>query len=156
MFTVAIVIHIAVSVVLVITVLLSSGKGASMGSSFGGSTSSQALFGSAGPAGLLTKVTAVSAAIFMVTSLYITYISAHKDSSSLMQDVPALIEAPAPKTEEPALAPKDAAKPAKVSPAAKAKKQDGLLNAPQESTTAERSEERRVGKECRSRWSPYH
>ena len=22
--------------------------------------------------------------------------------------------------------------------------------------TAERSEERRVGKECRSRWSPYH
>ena len=24
------------------------------------------------------------------------------------------------------------------------------------STTAERSEERRVGKECRSRWSPYH
>ena len=24
------------------------------------------------------------------------------------------------------------------------------------SNTAERSEERRVGKECRSRWSPYH
>ena len=23
-------------------------------------------------------------------------------------------------------------------------------------TSAERSEERRVGKECRSRWSPYH
>ena len=23
-------------------------------------------------------------------------------------------------------------------------------------TTVERSEERRVGKECRSRWSPYH
>ena len=23
-------------------------------------------------------------------------------------------------------------------------------------TVAERSEERRVGKECRSRWSPYH
>ena len=25
-----------------------------------------------------------------------------------------------------------------------------------EAVTAERSEERRVGKECRSRWSPYH
>ena len=25
-----------------------------------------------------------------------------------------------------------------------------------ESALAERSEERRVGKECRSRWSPYH
>ena len=24
------------------------------------------------------------------------------------------------------------------------------------STTVQRSEERRVGKECRSRWSPYH
>src|SRR6266436_5662803 len=27
---------------------------------------------------------------------------------------------------------------------------------PELSDTAERSEERRVGKECRSRWSPYH
>ena len=26
----------------------------------------------------------------------------------------------------------------------------------QEINAAERSEERRVGKECRSRWSPYH
>ena len=26
----------------------------------------------------------------------------------------------------------------------------------EETTTASRSEERRVGKECRSRWSPYH
>ena len=25
-----------------------------------------------------------------------------------------------------------------------------------ETAAAERSEERRVGKECRSRWSPYH
>ena len=37
----------------------------------------------------------------------------------------------------------------------------GLLRAaapPEDSRTicAERSEERRVGKECRSRWSPYH
>ena len=29
-------------------------------------------------------------------------------------------------------------------------------NNPAGSWTAERSEERRVGKECRSRWSPYH
>ena len=27
---------------------------------------------------------------------------------------------------------------------------------PSWSTTGRRSEERRVGKECRSRWSPYH
>ena len=27
---------------------------------------------------------------------------------------------------------------------------------PEEEISIERSEERRVGKECRSRWSPYH
>ena len=31
-----------------------------------------------------------------------------------------------------------------------------LSPAGQENPVAERSEERRVGKECRSRWSPYH
>ena len=31
-----------------------------------------------------------------------------------------------------------------------------LLRLTLESVPAERSEERRVGKECRSRWSPYH
>ena len=33
---------------------------------------------------------------------------------------------------------------------------DGLQNEAQPVATADRSEERRVGKECRSRWSPYH
>ena len=37
---------------------------------------------------------------------------------------------------------------------------DGTLTAgerlPSKRALAERSEERRVGKECRSRWSPYH
>ena len=31
-----------------------------------------------------------------------------------------------------------------------------LINTCSVRATAERSEERRVGKECRSRWSPYH
>ena len=31
-----------------------------------------------------------------------------------------------------------------------------LALSPPEPTQFERSEERRVGKECRSRWSPYH
>ena len=32
----------------------------------------------------------------------------------------------------------------------------GLFKKDTESLSGERSEERRVGKECRSRWSPYH
>ena len=34
--------------------------------------------------------------------------------------------------------------------------QIGETNRAYEDNFAERSEERRVGKECRSRWSPYH
>ena len=33
---------------------------------------------------------------------------------------------------------------------------EALINAKLEGISADRSEERRVGKECRSRWSPYH
>ena len=33
---------------------------------------------------------------------------------------------------------------------------DGTFLVPDTMTVEERSEERRVGKECRSRWSPYH
>jgi len=35
-------------------------------------------------------------------------------------------------------------------------KTKNLINNPAVDTMAIRSEERRVGKECRSRWSPYH
>src|SRR5258708_24591931 len=34
--------------------------------------------------------------------------------------------------------------------------QSGAFMVPREHQREERSEERRVGKECRSRWSPYH
>ena len=40
---------------------------------------------------------------------------------------------------------------------AKLTPQQGAVAAPQQPVTnPQRSEERRVGKECRSRWSPYH
>jgi preprotein translocase subunit SecG len=55
MFKAAIALHITVSIVLIITVLLQGGKGASIGSTFGG-TSSQAIFGTSGPTTILTKV----------------------------------------------------------------------------------------------------
>ena len=37
-----------------------------------------------------------------------------------------------------------------------AAREDGTLHFLADSNAAIRSEERRVGKECRSRWSPYH
>lgn len=88
MVTLTVVIHVIVSIIIIIAVLLQSGKGATMGSTFGGGASSQTVFGSAGPATMLAKVTGICAAIFMLTSLYLTYQSS-KGKASIMSTVPA-------------------------------------------------------------------
>lgn len=86
MHTAVIVLHILVSIFLVIVVLLQAGRGASIGASFGGS-SSQTLFGSAGPATFLSKITTGCAIVFMITSLYLTYMAAGRTTSSIMKDI---------------------------------------------------------------------
>lgn len=88
MITIVTVVHIIVSIVIIIAVLLQVGKGASIGSTFGGGSSSQTLFGSAGPATMLTKITVGCAAVFMLTSLYLTYTSGRAKTASVMSDVP--------------------------------------------------------------------
>lgn len=99
MFTLVLVIHIIVSLIMIGAVLLQAGKGASIGSTFGGSSSSsQTIFGSAGPATLLAKVTYGCAAIFMITSLTLTYLSTRQRTSSIMENVPAVAPAPAPQS----------------------------------------------------------
>ncbi|MFZ5560336.1 MAG: preprotein translocase subunit SecG [Pseudomonadota bacterium] len=62
------VVHVLVAVAMIGLILLQQGKGAEMGASFGGG-SSQTVFGAAGSAGFLTKLTAGLAAVFFVTSL---------------------------------------------------------------------------------------
>lgn len=94
MYTLIILIHVVVSVFLIVTVLLQFGKGASAGSTFGGS-SSQTLFGGAGPQTFLGKLTIASAVIFMCTSLYLTYLSGGKKVDSIMSDVKSVQTAPA-------------------------------------------------------------
>ncbi len=88
MFTLVIAIHLLVSIVMIVAVLLQVGKGASIGSTFG-SSSSQTIFGSAGPATLLAKVTYGCAAIFMITSIALTYMSSQAKTRSIMGDEPA-------------------------------------------------------------------
>jgi len=88
MFTLVVVIHLLVSFVMIGAVLLQVGKGASIGSTFG-SSSSQTIFGSAGPATLLAKVTYACAAVFMLTSITLTYMSGRAKTESIMSDVPA-------------------------------------------------------------------
>jgi len=71
--TIVLLVHVAVCVVLIFTVLLQTGKGAEMGAAFGGS--SKTVFGPRGAAGPLAKVTIAAAGLFMLTSLYLTWAS---------------------------------------------------------------------------------
>jgi len=64
------IIHILVCFFLIFIVLIQSSKGAELGAAFGGS--SQTLFGSRGAATLFSKLTTVSAVVFMLTSLFLS------------------------------------------------------------------------------------
>ncbi len=92
-------IHVIVAVFLILVVLLQTGKGAEMGSSFGGS--SQTLFGGGGPASFMAKLTTVAAVAFMVTSLSLAYLSMRGAHTAGMPVAPAPMEAPvtAPETQ---------------------------------------------------------
>jgi preprotein translocase subunit SecG len=91
MTTLIVVLHIIACVLLILIVLLQTGKGADMGAAFGGG-SSQTLFGSAGPATLLGKITTGVAIVFMLTSLTLAYTSSHKSQSSVMPETSAPVE----------------------------------------------------------------
>jgi preprotein translocase subunit SecG len=84
LYSILIVAYVIVCIFLVLTVLLQQGKGAEIGAVFG---SSDTIFGSAGPASFLHKITAGLAVFFMVFALILTYLSAHKVEKSIMQDV---------------------------------------------------------------------
>jgi preprotein translocase subunit SecG len=79
MVTLVTVVHVLAAVFLILIVLLQSGKGASLGASFGGA--SQTVFGASGATSFLTKLTAASAIIFMITSLTLAYFSTRSESS---------------------------------------------------------------------------
>ena len=85
--TTVIVVHIVACAFLVLVVLLQTGKGSDIGAVLGGG-SSETLFGSSGAGNLLTKLTAGTAAIFMLTSLIMTYGSAHETTRSLFDSTP--------------------------------------------------------------------
>ena len=75
-------IYILVAVSLILIILLQQGKGSDIGSAFGGG-SSNTMFGASSNTNPLTKVTAVLAAIFLIISLGITYISRSTINSDL-------------------------------------------------------------------------
>jgi preprotein translocase subunit SecG len=95
------IIHILVCFFLILVVLTQQGKGQDLASAFGGA-GSQAAFGARGTATLLTKVTAVVAGTFMVTSLLLGYVQDDLESQSVVPEGGVAIPAPAAETPAPA------------------------------------------------------
>src|SRR5438105_10772391 len=80
MYIVLTIAHILVAFIMVGVILLQSGKGAEIGAAFGGS--SQTVFGSRGAGTFLSKLTAVTATIFMPTSLSLAIMPEQRNYSS--------------------------------------------------------------------------
>ena len=110
-----IVAHVLVALAIIGLVLLQHGKGADMGSGFGGGASSS-LFGATGSANFLSRATAVLATAFFILSLALAYIASKtpRDSGSVVDR--ATPAAAAKKAAEPAPVPAPD-KPAAAAPA---------------------------------------
>ncbi len=87
--------HVLAAGAIVVFVLLQQGKGADMGAAFG-SGSAGSLFGSSGSANFMSRMTAIMATVFFITSLVLTYIAANTGASrGLMERVPVAPATPA-------------------------------------------------------------
>ncbi len=94
MTSIIIAVHVVICLILIVVILLQSGSAGGMGAAFGGG-GSQTLFGSSGSGKFFTRLTAIVAALFMITSISLTVMSAHRAKGTVMQDYsPAPIEAP--------------------------------------------------------------
>ena len=102
--SVAIVVHVLIAMAIIGLVLLQHGKGADMGSGFGGGASGS-LFGATGSANFLSRTTAVLAAVFFASSLGLAYLATTKprEAGSVVDRAPAA----QPKAEAPKPEPKN-------------------------------------------------
>ena len=85
MITFLTVLHVFVCLFLILVVLLQAGKGGGMGIAFGGSGGSQTVFGSSGAGNFLTRLTSITAFLFLVTSLGLAHFSSQQDSKRLQR-----------------------------------------------------------------------
>jgi preprotein translocase subunit SecG len=74
------VIHFFAAAGIIGLVLLQRGKGADAGAGFGAGASGT-VFGARGAGTALSRATAILAGVFMITSLSLTYVSAHTSSA---------------------------------------------------------------------------
>jgi preprotein translocase subunit SecG len=90
------IVHVLMCFAIIAIVLLQSGKGADIGSAFGGA-GSQAVFGSMGTPTLLGKITTAVAIVFTLTSFSLAILGGERASSVVREPAPAAAPpAPAP------------------------------------------------------------
>lgn len=91
-----IVVHLLTAISVIGLILLQQGKGADMGASFG-SGSSQTVFGAGGGGNMLTRATAILAAVFLATSLGLSVYAKQHANAVIDPDIP-VVEAAEPTT----------------------------------------------------------
>jgi len=100
------VIHVLLCVFMIFVILLQPGKDAGMGAALGGGAATSA-FGGRGAVTFLSKLTAVCAALFFLTSLGLSFVGVRSSVTSSLTAKPAPVSAPAPAgSAAPAAAPK--------------------------------------------------
>lgn len=90
--TLVVVVHVVIAVALVGLVLIQQGKGADAGAAFGGGGASQTVFGSQGSGSFLTRVTAMLAIIFFVTSFSLAVFAKQRAEVSGEAGIPTVQE----------------------------------------------------------------
>ncbi len=96
MITFLVILEIFIAILLIVVILMQSGKGSELGMSFGAGAS-QTLFGGAGAGNFLTKTTAVLATLFFAIAFTISMLISKQRSGSIFSHTPAPITAPAKK-----------------------------------------------------------
>ncbi len=95
------VIHVVLCVFMIFVILLQPGKDAGMGAALGGGAATSA-FGGRGAVTFLSKLTAVCAGLFFLTSLGLSFVGVRSSVTSGLVGKPAPVSAPAPGSAAPA------------------------------------------------------
>ena len=101
--TVLIIVQLIVSIALVIVVLLQKSEGGALGIGGGGGGGTGGLFSPRGAGDALTRMTAILAILFFLTSMGLTLLALHaRPQASILESAPASQTAPAQKKPAPA------------------------------------------------------
>ena len=88
LYALLVILHVFVCFAIIAIVLLQAGKGADIGSAFGGAGGSQAVFGSLRTPTLLGKITTGVAIVFILTSFILSVLSSRQAGSIMKESAP--------------------------------------------------------------------